>query len=296
MWFAYILTILFLLSGFFWMLDLLVFAPKRKRKAQAIREQMKGGYDAAVADALARPLWLEYTAGLFGVIALVFILRSFVTEPFRIPSGSMLPTLYIGDFILVNKFDYGLRMPITNQVIVENKKPQRGDVMVFRAPPEPSLDYIKRVVGVPGDRITYANKQLTINNQVVRQEASTVQPLTEDVYQSKQDPISLSNITQKTEFLAADGSAHEIWLDASKSSYYKAGVKFAQLNSSACQYTEDAFTCTVPAGQYFMMGDDRDHSGDSRYWGFVPEENIVGRAYFIWMNFSDLSRIGTFIK
>lgn len=296
MWFAYGLTILFLITGLCWILDKLVFAPQRQHKAQKIREQMDGGHDAAVANALARPVWLEYTAGLFGVVAMVFILRSFITEPFRIPSGSMLPTFYIGDFVLVNKFDYGLRVPITNKVFFENKKPQRGDVMVFRSPPEPELDYIKRVVGTPGDKIIYANKQLTINGQLAHQNMSKLQILSDKVYQSNRDPINLSDITQKTESVFGSKAAHEIWLDASKNNYYKEGVQFSQLNNSSCLYSELVFECTVPEGHYFVMGDNRDHSGDSRYWGFVPEANIVGRAYFVWMNFSDFSRIGTLIK
>lgn len=296
MWFAYGLTILFLITGFCWLLDKVIFAPKRQHKAQSIREQMDGGYDDAVAHALARPIWLEFTAGLFGVVAVVFVLRSFITEPFRIPSGSMLPTFYIGDFVLVNKFDYGLRMPITNKVFFENKRPQRGEVMVFHSPPEPGLDYIKRVVGIPGDKISYVNKQLMINDQLVVQNASKIQTLSDESYQSNIDRIDLSDITQKKESFSENKAEYEIWLDASRNNYYKEGVLFSQLNNSSCFYSEVSFECTVPADHYFVMGDNRDHSGDSRYWGFVPEANIVGRAYFVWMNFSDFSRIGTLIK
>lgn len=291
MWFAYILTALFFITGIFWVLDKLVFAPQRRRNAEAIKARMSGGYDEAVRAALARPEWLEYTAGLFGVVALVFVLRSFVTEPFRIPSSSMVPTLLEGDFILVNKYNYGLRMPISNDIIVPIGSPKRGDVVVFHYPLDPSIDYIKRLVGLPGDEIKYEGRQLTINGQVVEQKDSKLAQLKSGTYSTQ---IPMDRIVQGTEFLADTVTGHEIWVDPSRPAYIPQGVRPDV--KKYCQYTENGFTCKVPQGQYFMMGDDRDFSEDSRYWGFVPEKNIVGRAYFVWMNFGDFSRIGTSIK
>ena len=291
MWFAYILTALFFITGIFWVLDKLVFAPQRRRNAEAIKARMSGGYDEAVRAALARPEWLEYTAGLFGVVALVFVLRSFVTEPFRIPSSSMVPTLLEGDFILVNKYNYGLRMPISNDIVVPIGSPKRGDVVVFHYPLDPSIDYIKRLVGLPGDEIKYEGRQLTINGKVVEQKDSKLAQLKSGTYSTQ---IPMDRIVQGTEFLADKVTGHEIWVDPSRPAYITQGVRPDV--KKYCQYTENGFTCKVPQGQYFMMGDDRDFSEDSRYWGFVPEKNIVGRAYFVWMNFGDFSRIGTSIK
>lgn len=291
MWFAYILTALFFITGIFWVLDKLVFAPQRRRNAEAIKARMSGGYDEAVRAALARPEWLEYTAGLFGVVALVFVLRSFVTEPFRIPSSSMVPTLLEGDFILVNKYNYGLRMPISNDIVVPIGSPKRGDVVVFHYPLDPSIDYIKRLVGLPGDEIKYEGRQLTINGKVVEQKDSKLAQLKSGTYSTQ---IPMDRIVQGTEFLADTVTGHEIWVDPSRPAYIPQGVRPDV--KKYCQYTENGFTCKVPQGQYFMMGDDRDFSEDSRYWGFVPEKNIVGRAYFVWMNFGDFSRIGTSIK
>lgn len=290
-YFEEILVTLFLVTGIFWVLDKLVFAPQRKRRAQAIREQMKGGYDQAVAAALQRPEWLEYTAGLFGVIALVFVLRSFVTEPFRIPSSSMVPTLLEGDFILVNKYNYGLRMPISNQIVVPVNSPKRGDVVVFHYPLDPNIDYIKRLVGLPGDEIKYEGRQLTINGQVVAQQNSNMAILKSGTYS---DQIPLNKMKQGSEFLADSATAHEIWIEPNRPAYIAQGVR--NDTKKYCEYFDNGFTCKVPQGEYFMMGDNRDFSEDSRYWGFVSEKNIVGRAYFVWMNFGDLSRIGTTIK
>lgn len=292
MWFAYILTTLFVVTGVFWVLDKLVFAPQRKRKAELIKAQMSGGgYQDAVAAALQRPEWLEYTAGLFGVVALVFVLRSFITEPFRIPSSSMVPTLLEGDFILVNKYNYGLRMPISNEIVVPTGSPKRGDVVVFHYPLDPSVDYIKRLVGLPGDEIKYEGRQLTINGQTIAQQDSKMVVLNSGTYSTQ---IPLNKIKQSTEFLADTATAHEIWVEPSRPAYIAQGVRSDV--KQYCEYHETGFSCKVPQGQYFMMGDDRDFSEDSRYWGFVPEKNIVGRAYFVWMNFGDLSRIGTTIK
>ena len=291
MWFSLLLVVLFIVTGIFWVLDTLIFKKARIQKAEAIKAQMKGGYDDAVQEALARPLWLEYTAGLFGVVALVFVLRSFITEPFRIPSSSMVPTLLEGDFLLVNKYAYGLRMPITNTVVVPVGHPERGDVVVFHYPLDPTTDFIKRVVGLPGDKVAYDNKQLTINGKAIAQAPTNLSNLKSGTY-SKDIPLNTTH--QSNEMLADNGSAHAIWTEEKHPTYIPQGVR--SMARQGCEYHENGFSCTVPQGHYFMMGDNRDFSDDSRYWGFVPEQNLVGRAYFVWMNFNDFSRIGTSVK
>ena len=303
MWFGMLLTVLFLITGLAWLADRFYFAPQRKKNAEAIFDKAKasgqGGYDAAVRAALARPAWLEYTAGLFGVIALVFVLRSFIVEPFRIPSGSMLPNLYVGDFILVNKYTYGLRMPITNDVIVPMNQPKKGDVVVFQFPPDPSQSYIKRVVGVPGDVVRYENKVLTVNGQTYQQmpKSGIIPDAEYPTYPNSNKPV-LGVIMTKA---AEEGAVtHDILTIEKQPTINPNGLSeypFSK-NTSACTYfpNNTGMECKVPAGQYLMMGDNRDNSTDGRYWGFVPEQNIIGKAYFVWMNFSHPSRIGTSIK
>jgi signal peptidase I len=216
------------------------------------------------------------------VIALVFFLRSFLYEPFKIPSSSMVPTLVIGDLILVNKFTYGIRLPVINKKIIDINDPQRGDVMVFKYPNDMSLDYIKRVIGVPGDKIVYKNKRLSINGKEIS-------------YQSLPDYLnqkdrSLTYSKQLLENLS--GVEHRILNYEWAPPYVQNPQSF--LRQELCSYNLEGFACTVPAGHYFMMGDNRDDSLDSRFWGFVPDGNIVGKAFFIWMNFGDLGRIGGF--
>ncbi|HID48172.1 MAG TPA: signal peptidase I [Chromatiales bacterium] len=209
---------------------------------------------------------VEYARFLFPVVLVVLVLRSFVAEPFRIPSGSMLPTLEVGDFILVNKFTYGIRLPVLNTEILDLGAPQRGDVIVFRYPENPSIDYIKRVVGVPGDEIAYYNKVLYINGKQAKQEPKMP-------YQP-----AFPNLKRFREQL--DGVEHDILVNV--------------------MYPAGDFIVTVPPDSYFVMGDNRDNSRDSRYWGFVPEQNLVGKAMLIWMNWQwghwpELGRIGTMI-
>ena len=236
--------------------------------------------EQAKAALLAQPWWLEWTAGLFPVIITVFLLRSFLFEPFKIPSGSMIPTLLVGDLILVNKYHYGLRLPVINTKITEGNKPQRGDVMVFRYPPQPSLDYIKRVVGVPGDTVAYRNKRLTVNGQVVETNALP----------DFLDEDSMRYFKQFEEKLGE--KPHRLLNDDNRPAFVQVQANF--FGAEGCTYTVEGVTCKVPDGHYFMMGDNRDNSLDSRYWGFVPDANIVGRAFFVWMNFSSLKRIGGF--
>ena len=294
--FALILFLLVLLTFVAWLAERLHFLPRRRRLAEARvaeferaqaalapAQRVSDHASASVAiagEALRQPLWLEYTAGLFPVIAVVFFLRSFLFEPFKIPSGSMIPTLLVGDLILVNKFTYGVRLPVINTKVIDVGNPERGDVMVFRYPRDPSMDYIKRVVGLPGDKVAYQNRRLTINGLEV--------PLTSagEYYDSER----LTYTPQYAERLGAID--HKILTELDKPSYINAVDAFPFREQ--CEYGSAGVTCTVPPGHFFVMGDNRENSLDSRYWGFVPEQNIVGKAFFIWMNFSDLKRIGRF--
>jgi signal peptidase I len=203
-----------------------------------------------------------------------------VVEPFRIPSGSMIPTLQVGDLILVNKFTYGLRLPIIDKKVVSLNTPQRGDVIVFRYPLDPSVDYIKRVVGLPGDEVAYLNKKLTVNGKEV--------PLVSKGEYFDTDRVAYASLYGEN----LGGVDHDILLDSNRSPEIEPFPGFP--NRDACQYSAEGVRCKVPANNYFAMGDNRDNSADSRYWGFVPDANIVGKAFFIWMNFGDLSRIGRF--
>jgi signal peptidase I len=192
----------------------------------------------------------------------------------------MVPTLLVGDFILVNKFTYGIRLPVVNKKIVPLGEPQRGDVMVFRYPEDPSLDYIKRVIAVPGDRIEYRNKRLSINGAPV--------PLRQvDDYLSK-ERMQFSRRYVET----INAVEHEILVDDDAPAFIAPSRSFA--HASNCNYNMNGLACTVPPGHYFMMGDNRDNSSDSRVWGFVPDENIVGKAFFIWLNLNELGRFGSF--
>jgi len=233
---------------------------------------------------LRQPGWIEFPASFFPVILVVFVLRSFLFEPFRIPSASMVPTLLIGDLILVNKFEYGIRLPIVNQKIIDIGNPNRGDIVVFRYPLDPSVDYVKRLIGLPGDKITYKNKRLFINGEPVE-----TAKLAEDFF----DDERVSYTSQFTEKLPRDGAvrAHRILNDNNSLPMLPEFTAFRD----NCAYADGNLevTCTVPAGHYFMMGDNRDNSLDSRFWGFVPDRNIVGRAFFVWMNFGNLRRIGS---
>jgi signal peptidase I len=294
--FALILLVLVVLTGVAWVFDKLVFLPKRRRDADAAvaefdRQQERVGERFADENAaqtragirdekLRQPWWLEYSASFFPVILVVFVVRSFVVEPFKIPSGSMVPTLLVGDFILVNKFEYGLRLPVTNTKITSGSPLTRGDVVVFRYPKDESVDYIKRVIGLPGDTVAYQNKQLTINGK----------PVPEMPLPDYFDDERIGYAKQFEEDL--DGRKNAI-LNNPQVPPYVIGADDYPFRDN-CTYNAQGVVCKVPPGNYFMMGDNRDNSADSRYWGFVPDNNIVGRAFFIWMNFSNLKRIGIF--
>ncbi len=293
--FALLLFLATVVTGVYWLAERFHFLPQRQKAAALLEAndiqrraelqkmgiaQVDGDVTAAKHHILAQPWWLDWTAGLFPVIVAVFLLRSFLFEPFKIPSGSMIPTLLVGDLILVNKFTYGIRLPVLNIKLTEGNKPQRGDVMVFRYPPKPSLDYIKRVVGLPGDTVAYLNKRLTINGQAV---ATATLP---EFF----DEDAMRYFKQLEESLG--DKKHRLLNDDDRPAFVPGADNFA--GRGGCSYTVEGVTCKVPEGQYFMMGDNRDNSLDSRYWGFVPDKNIVGRAFFVWMNFGNFKRIGSF--
>jgi signal peptidase I len=293
--FALLLFLATLVTGIYWLAERFYFLPQRRQAAAALEAQdaqrraelaAKGitQVDGDLAEAKMRlimqPWWLDWTAGLFPVIVAVFVLRSFLFEPFKIPSGSMIPTLLIGDLILVNKFTYGVRLPVINTKITAGTPPARGDVMVFRYPPKPSMDYIKRVVGVPGDEVAYLNKRLTVNGQPVPTAALP------DFF----DEDTMRYAKQYEEQLGP--LKHRLLIDDDRPAFIPGVEDFP--NRQNCRYSVEGVVCKVPEGHYFMMGDNRDNSLDSRYWGFVPDANIVGRAFFVWMNFGNIKRIGSF--
>jgi signal peptidase I len=273
--FALILFLATVVTGAIALADRLVFA---KRRAAGARE----------------PWWIEYPKSFFPVLLIVFLLRSFLAEPFKIPSSSMRPTLEVGDFILVNKFAYGIRLPILEKKIVPVGEPQRGDVVVFRYPVNPSQDFIKRVIGVGGDEVVYRDKQLAVNGKPLPQKA--------DGTYSYVEGLRFETTNRRTE-TASTGSGtreYEIAESPNAQPVYPQNVRpFPDRQN--CDYNDRGFVCRVPAGHYFMMGDNRDNSDDSRYWGFVPDDHIRGRAFFVWFNWDDITsfafkRIGSGIR
>lgn len=293
--FALLLFLATVVTGIYWLAERFYFLPQRREAVAALETadvrrraelakmgitQVDDNTGEAKTRLIMQPWWLDWTAGLFPVILVVFLLRSFLFEPFKIPSGSMIPTLLINDLILVNKFHYGVRLPVINMKVLDNHSPQHGDVMVFRYPPKPSLDYIKRVVGVPGDEVAYLNKTLTINGK----------PLPKTPLSDFFDEDSLRYAKQ---FQEINGDRkYRLLNDDDRPAFIPGADDFPFKEN--CRYSSEGVVCKVPAGHYFMMGDNRDNSLDSRYWGFVPEKNIVGKAFFVWMNFGNLKRIGSF--
>lgn len=257
--FPLFMLLILVLTGVIWLVDYLFFQKKRPKNAE-------------------EPTAVEYAKSFFPVILIVFVIRSFIAEPFKIPSGSMMPTLLAGDYILVNKYTYGLRLPVLNTVFLDISQPKRGDVAVFHFPPNPKIDYIKRIVGLPGDRIQYQNKRLTINGALLE-----VNELESEGYEMQGEGIIRSR--QLTEYLG--DIKHDILVHDVPNRYE---------SNTIGEQLLDGETITVPEGKYFAMGDNRDNSSDGRVWGFVPDQNLVGKAFFIWFNFDEFSRIGNSIN
>jgi signal peptidase I len=264
--FPLLLVIAVAVCGALALIDLVLLAPRRRAAVVAYTGQVSEADESVVEQLNREPLLVEYGKSFFPVLAIVLVLRSFLVEPFQIPSGSMKPTLEVGDFILVNKFAYGIRLPVVDTKVIEVGDPQRGDVMVFRYPSEPTINYIKRVVGLPGDKIRYtADKQLFVNGESVAKKLLG------------EEPGSLGSATLYQEKLGA--VEHLIRIEMNR---YRA---------------DPGNEWTVPAGHYFMMGDNRDNSNDSRYWndpkipkellGMVPDKNIVGKAFAVWLSWAD---------
>jgi signal peptidase I len=259
--FAAVLLISAVITGVIWLWDARISAPKRGAGA-------------------AEPIVVDMARAFFPVIVVVFLIRSFWVEPFKIPSGSMKPTLLVGDFILVNKYTYGIRLPVVNRKVIDVNPVKRGDVVVFRFPADPSVDYIKRVVGLPGDKVVYRNRRLTVNGEEMPVESNGFYTDAE---------LNFLRLPTLSENLS--GKKHQIMIVPAQPPVDLAQVK-QFTHRENCEYNDDGFSCTVPAGNYFMMGDNRDQSSDSRYWGFVPDDHIKGRAFLVWMNFGDFKRIG----
>lgn len=259
--FSMAMFIALLATGGIWLMDRFLWAPKREGKA--IELKRAGGSKEGIDSMGKEPLLVEYAKAFFPVILIVFLLRSFLAEPFRIPSGSMLPNLLIGDFILVNKFAYGIRLPVANKKIIDVAIPKRGDVIVFRYPRDPSVNYIKRLVGLPGDRVLYKDKALWINGEKVPQKK-----------------IALDQPGKGAEIGARYDSGFKRQVEQLGDVEYEILVEHSP--------PQGAQEFSVPEGHYFVLGDNRDRSNDSRYWQFVPDENLVGRAFMVWFSW-DLS-------
>lgn len=235
--FEFILFVAVVVTGFIALVDYLFFAAKRKRRTN-------GQADMAL------PMLVDYSRSFFPILLLVFLFRSFLFEPFRIPTGSLEPTLLIGDFIVVNKYRYGLRLPVLHNKMLPINEPKRGDIITFRYPVDPSVNYIKRVIGLPGDHISYINKELYINGEKIPQTDVANKHAPRDKLEKRENLL---------------GIKHLIYIDENK-------------------WSDEMRDVVVPDRQYFVMGDNRDDSLDSRFWGFVPEENIVGQAILVWLS------------
>lgn len=265
--FSFYLTVATVLTGLIYLAD--------KLFLEAKRNVLKGnGGEAEETEKtltqVKEPAVIEFSKSFFPVLLLVLVIRSFIAEPFRIPSGSMIPTLLVGDFLVVSKYSYGIRLPVINKKIIAVGEPERGDVVVFRYPEDPTIDYIKRIVGLPGDVVQYIDNSLYINGENIKQSF-----LKESVYKDVGGNINNAIVMQEDLF----GFKHEMQEHKGRRGIGNVSVK-------------------VPEGHYFALGDNRDRSKDSRFWGMIPDENLVGKAQFIWMHlgFENLNRIGTTIK
>jgi signal peptidase I len=270
--FPLILVILVFGSGLIWLLDALFLAPGRRERIAELQARYPGWdkegapeaaqYQAQLASEAREPTVVEYSKSFFPVLFVVFVLRSFLVEPFQIPSASMVPTLQVGDYILVNKYTYGIRLPVLRTKVLSLNEPERGDVMVFFPPHMNDTYYIKRVVGLPGDEVSYRNKRLSVNGE----------------------PVKLEPVTEFNDGRGRYSLGMETLGDASHM------VQDNQLRPGR------DFTVVVKPGHYFMMGDNRDNSADSRSWGQVPEKDIVGKAFAIWMHWDSFFSLPSFSR
>lgn len=274
--FSLLLIAATLLTGLVWLLDRFVLLRWRQQRVLKAESATGKALDAGTIETLMRePGWVEQCKGVFPVIAAVLVLRSFLFEPFQIPSGSMMPTLLVGDFILVQKFAYGIKEPLNNYTLVETGHPKRGDVVVFKYPEEPTVDYIKRVVGLPGDRIIYRNKQLFIQQACTGSQDCPAIAKIDQTFLNSGDFIQGGVPLERYQEQLGSVS-HQILKNPQQPDYVP--MYFHQPGNEADEWV-------VPEGHYFAMGDNRDNSKDSRFWGFVPERNLVGKAVFIWISF-----------
>ncbi len=282
---ALVLVVLSFVSGIIWIMDKFLWEKERLAKQQAQIASKGENLTAEERDAiLSDPIIVDYAKSLFPVFFIVLILRSFIFEPFRIPSQSMMPNLWVGDFILVNKFSYGIRLPVLNTELIDSGKPKNGDVAVFRYPVNPSINFIKRVIGVPGDHVVYRNKLLFINgNPMVQEHLASYKGMGSGEKMNGASLVKENLMGVKHDILLVPGKpdlSHMYFSD-----FYKSGT----------------IDLIVPEGHYFVMGDNRDESHDSRFWGLVPEGNLVGKAFMIWFNWDVgqglfLERIGHSIE
>ncbi len=317
--FALILALATLITGIIWCIEKFAWAPARRKKQQQAREMAGNALDEKTLNAVDRhPGWIETAISVFPVLFVVFIVRSFIFEPFQIPSASMMPTLLIGDFILVEKFAYGLKDPITQTTLIPTGHPKRGDIAVFKYPKDPSVDYIKRVIGLPGDKVVFDpySKTITVTPGCGSGQCGNAIPVT----YSDMEPSHFIQTFSGFDGNEVGNGFYQVPLDQSMKGGLRLGIRQetigsvthnillvneaqSQVSSYYQQPGQQPATWVVPAGEYFMMGDNRDNSADSRYWGFVPEKNLVGKAVAIWMSFEKqegkwptgvrLSRIGS---
>ena len=273
--FELLLTVLVGVFGVGYALDVWLWKPARIKVLELAITRAGGELpEAQQVELMREPMFAEYSRSFFPVLAFVLVLRSFFMEPYQIPSGSMLPTLTVGDFIVVNKFEYGVRLPVLGTKVFDYNKPKAGDVMVFKYPLDEKVKYIKRVIGIPGDRIEYRNKNLYVNGEIMNKK-----PL-----DNAAEKLLISQLDYQTinKYRKAGGSTHTEILGSVEHLVWN-------FNSPARNYDE-----IVPENEYFTMGDNRDGSNDSRYWGFVPEANITGKAVAVWLHWDSFFSLPNF--